>query len=285
MSKKSFILWTLGLGLLVLTCVLSDIISLGEKLSEVHPWMGYTFYILIGAMLLFLVLIPTVRIIFTPEYKGYRAEDIGSLTGEELDKYIARLRLSKAQRTHIAQANDRRDAVRAILSERRAQADDIVRSTAETVFVITAVSQNKSVDMLSTLSMNVRMINRLIRQQGYRPSFVQLFKLYVSVITSAIVIGSVDELIDDIDLGSIIGATGIKVVGAVLKSATNGVANAFVTLKVGKSTQKYLEEGSAAFAERKKAVKREIRRNARKELPHVVMNGVKSSVTLLKGID
>lgn len=285
MNKKGFILWLLGLGLLVLTCVLSDIITLGEKMSELHPWLGYIFYTLIGAMLLFLVLIPTIRIILTPEYKGYKVEDIHSLTSNELDNYIARLRLSKEQRIHIAQANDRSDALKALLDERKTQADDIVRSTAETVFVITAVSQNGSVDMLSTLSMNVRMINRLIRLQEFRPSFIQLFKLYVSIITSAIVIGSVDELMDDIDLGGVIGATGLKVAGAILKSATNGAANAFVTLKVGKCTQKYLEEGSASFAEQKKAMKREVRRNARKELPKVIMNGVKSSVSMLKNID
>lgn len=285
MNRKSFILWVLGLGLLVVTCILSDIITLGDRLASVHPWLGYMFYVVIGLMVLFLIVVPTLRIIFTPEYKGSRVDNIHVLSSEELDKYIAQLRLSKEQRAHIAQANDRSDVVKAILDERRHQADDLIRSTAETVFVVTAVSQNKSVDMISTLSMNVRMIGKLIRQQGYRPSYLQLFKLYVSVISSSIIIGSVDELMDDIDLGSLIGVTGMKLAGSILKSGANGAANAFITLKVGKSTMKYLEEGAREFREHSKAVKREIRRNARKELPKVVASGLKHSVAMLKDID
>lgn len=285
MNRKNFILWMLGLGLLVATCVLSDIITLGEKVSELHPWAGYVFYGIIGIITLCIVIIPTLRIIFTPEMKGHKVKNIHDMSAEELDKYIEQLRLSKEQRTHIAQANDRSDVVKAILDERKEQADDIIRSTAETVFVITAVSQNKSVDMISTLSMNVRMISRLIRQQGYRPSYIQLFKLYVSVISSSIIIGSVDELMDDIDLGSLVGMTGLKLAGSILKSGANGAANAYITLKVGKSTIKYLEEGPQEFQENKKSVKHEIRRNARKELPRVVTSGLKNSVNMLRNID
>ncbi len=285
MNIKNFILWLLGLGLLVVACILSDIITLGEKVSELHTWAGYVIYDIIGIITLCLVVIPTLRIIFTPEMKGHKVKNIHDMSAEELDKYIEQLRLSKEQRTHIAQANDRSDVVKAILDERKEQADDIIRSTAETVFVITAVSQNKSVDMISTLSMNVRMISRLIRQQGYRPSYIQLFKLYVSVISSSIIIGSVDELMDDIDLGSLVGMTGLKLAGSILKSGDNGAANAYNTVKVGKSTIKYLEEGPQEFQENKKSVKHEIRRNARKELPRVVTSGLKNSVNMLRNID
>ena len=104
-------------------------------------------------------------------------------------------------------------------------------------------------------------------------------------ISSSIIIGSVDELMDDIDLGSLIGVTGMKLAGSILKSGANGAANAFITLKVGKSTMKYLEEGAREFREHSKAVKREIRRNARKELPKVVASGLKHSVAMLKELD
>lgn len=285
MNRKNFILWILGLGLLAVTCILSDIITLGDKLSSVHPWLGYTFYALIALLVLFLILIPTLRIIFTPEFKGTKVADIHSLSLEELDDYIGSLHLTKEQRAHIAQANDRSDALKAILDERKEQANHIIRTTAETVFIVTAVSQNKSIDLISSLSMNVRMISKLIKQQGYRPSYLQLFKLYISVISSSIIIGSIDELMDDIDLGSLIGATGLKLAGSILKSGTNGAANAFITLKIGKSTLKYLEEGRTAFEDNKKSLKREIRRNARKELPKVVASGLKNSVAMLRDLD
>ena len=285
MSRKSLTLWLLGLSLLVITCILSDIITLGNRLSNVHLWLGNTFYIVISLVVLLLIFVPTLRIIFTPEYKGNKEINIHELSSDELDKYISQLRLSKKQRAHIAQATDRSDVVKAILDERCEQGNEIIRSTAETVFIITAVSQNKSIDMISTLSMNVRMIGRIIRQQGYRPSYIQLFKLYVSVISSSIIIGSIDELMDDIDLGSLVGITGMKLAGSILKSGANGAANAFITLKIGKSTMKYLEEGAKEFRENKKAVKREIRRNARKELPKIVATGLKNSISMLKNLD
>lgn len=285
MNRKSFILWILGLGLLVVICVLSDIMALGDRLGDIHPWLGGVFYIAIGVVILFFILIPTLKIIFTPEYKGNKVANIHELSGDELDKYIAQLHLSKEQRVFVSNAKDRSDALKVILDERKERADEIIRSTAETVFVVTAVSQNKSVDAISTLSMNVRMISRLIHHQGFRPSYVQLMKLYVSVISSSIIIGSIDELMDDIDLGSLIGATGMKLAGSILKSGVNGAANAFITLKVGKSTMKYIEEGAAEFKHNRKAVKREIRRNARKELPKVVALGLKNSVAMLKDLN
>ena len=90
---------------------------------------------------------------------------------------------------------------------------------------------------------------------------------------------------DDIDLGSLVGMTGLKLTGSILKSGANGAANAYITLKVGKSTIKYLEEGPQEFQENKKSVKHEIRRNARKELPRVVTSGLKNSVNMLRNID
>lgn len=128
------------------------------------------------------------------------------------------------------------------------------------------------------------MINRLVELRGKRPSLGQILRLYIAVASSSVLIASADGALDDLNLGELLGMSGVNVTGTVFKSAANGMINAFVTLRVGMTALKYLETGSLYFVENKKAIRKEIRRKAVKYMPAVVGGGFKNGILGLKNL-
>lgn len=171
-----------------------------------------------------------------------------------------------------------------ISEEDRDKADRMVKKSAQNVFILTSVSQNGALDIFTCLSMNISMINRLVELRGRRPSLGQILRLYVAIVSSSVLIASADEALDDINLGELLGLSGINVTGMLLKSSTNGMLNAFVTMRVGMTAFRYLETGSVWFNANKVLIRKEIRRKAIAGIPSVVAGGIKNGVVELKNL-
>lgn len=245
MKKHTTIIILTSVVLLAVICIVGNIITVADKVAQLSPWLGYAFYALLLGMTAAFVIWPTLKIIFTPEL-----EPSGELMNEE----------------------DRKEAER------------MVRKSAQNVFILTSVSQNGALDVFTCLSMNISLIRRLVDLRGKRPSLGQVFRLYVAVASSSVLIASADEALDDLNLGELLGMSGVNVTGTVFKSAANGMINAFVTLRVGMTALKYLEEGSLYFNENRSAICKEIRRRAVKCIPAVVGGGVKNGILGLKNL-
>lgn len=245
MKKHTTIIILTSVVLLAVICIVGNIITVADKAAQLSPWLGYAFYALLLGMTAAFVFWPTLKIIFTPEL-----EPSGELMNEE----------------------DRKEAER------------MVRKSAQNVFILTSVSQNGALDVFTCLSMNISLIRRLVDLRGKRPSLGQVFRLYVAVASSSVLIASADEALDDLNLGELLGMSGVNVTGTLFKSAANGTINAFVTLRVGMTALKYLEEGSLYFNENRQAIRKEIRRRAVKCMPAVVGGGVKNGILGLKNL-
>lgn len=230
---------------LAVICVIGNIITVADKMSELSPWLGYAFYGVMLALTAAFIVLPTVKIVFTPEL-----EPSGELMTQE-DKDSA---------------------------------DVMVKKTAQNVFVLTTVSQNGALDVFTCLSMNISLINRLVELRGKRPSFGQILRLYWSVASSSVLIASADEALDDINLGELLGMSGINATGVLLKSMTNGMLNALVTMRVGMTALRYLEVGSIEFNQNKASIRKEVRRKAMMRMPAVVAMGVKNGILGIKNI-
>ena len=124
------------------------------------------------------------------------------------------------------------------------------------------------------------MINRLVGLRHSRPSLTQLLELYVIVISSALIISITDEIFDQIDTSELLGSMAGGVAGSIAKtflsSSVNGAMNAYMTLRIGKMTMKYLELGSKNFKQNRSKLRREARRSALKEVPAIAKSGVES---------
>ena len=127
----------------------------------------------------------------------------------------------------------------------------VVRRTASTVFLSTALMQNGRLDGLIVLFTQIQMVGRIARIYVQRPSPRELLRLYANVGGTAFVASSLESL----DLGEMVAPLAVSVVPALksgipglsgisallVKCVSNGAANAFLTLRVGEVARRYCE--------------------------------------------
>jgi Domain of unknown function (DUF697) len=173
-------------------------------------------------------------------------------SGPKHDAYLQslRARLANNPRTRelrLATTAEIETAV-AMLSK---EADWVVRRTASTVFLSTALMQNGRLDGLIVLFTQIQMVGRIARIYVQRPSPRELVRLYANVAGTAFIASGLESL----DLGEMVaplatsvvpalkgGIPGLSGISALLvKCVSNGAANAFLTLRVGEVARRYCE--------------------------------------------
>ena len=286
MSRKTLLLCAVAIFSVVTISLVGNIITIGDKAAEIHPWVGWGFYIILGLFLLRFIVYPTLKFLFTPELKGDGRDRIEEMESDELAKYIKRLSMTQQERELFATEPTPLEGAKRVLKHRDDEASKVVRRAALNVFIVTGISQNGSLDIITAFGMNIQMINRLVGLRHSRPSLSQLLELYVIVISSALIISITDEIFDQIDTSELLGSMAGGVAGSIAKtflsSSVNGAMNAYLTLRIGKLTMKYLELGSKAYKKNKKKIRKEARRSALKELPAVAKSGLEQVASAAK---
>ena len=275
-SRRSFIICAVALVSIVVISLVGNIITIGDKAAEIHPWLGWGFYIVLGLFLLCFVVVPTLKFIFTPELKGDERNEIDLMESDELRHYIKRLSLTQQERELFATAESELEGVKMIIRKRDEEATKLVRKAALNVFIVTGISQNGSFDIITAFGMNIQMINRLVNLRHRRPTFTQLLELYVVILSSTLIISLTDNILDEIDGNELFGSVAGGLAKTLVASAVNGAMNAYMTLRIGKMTMKYLELGSKNFKQNRSKLRREARRSALKEVPAIAKSGVES---------
>jgi hypothetical protein len=173
-------------------------------------------------------------------------------SGPNYDAYLQalRVRLAVNPRTRgkpVATEEEIENAV----GHLSAEADSIVRSTASTVFLSTALMQNGRLDGLIVLFTQIQMVGRIARIYVQRPSPRELLRLYGNVAGTAFVASGLESL----ELGEMVAPLAVSVVPALkggipglsgisallVRCVSNGAANAFLTLRVGEVARRYCE--------------------------------------------
>ena len=275
-SRRSFIICAVALVSIVVISLVGNIITIGDKAAEIHPWLGWGFYIVLGLFLLCFVVVPTLKFIFTPELKGDERNEIDQMESDELRHYIKRLSLTQQERELFATAESELEGVKMIIKKRDEEATKLVRKAALNVFIVTGISQNGSFDIITAFGINIQMINRLVNLRHRRPTFTQLLELYVVILSSTLIISLTDNILDEIDGNELFGSVAGGLAKTLVASAVNGAMNAYMTLRIGKMTMKYLELGSKNFKQNRSKFRREARRSALKEVPAIAKSGVES---------
>ena len=168
-SRRSFIICAVALVSIVVISLVGNIITIGDKASEIHPWLGWGFYIVLGLFLLCFVMVPTLKFIFTPELKGDGRDRIEEMESDELAKYIKRLSMTQQERELFAAEPTPLEGAKRVLKHRDDEASKVVRRAALNVFIVTGISQNGSLDIITAFGMNIQMINRLVGLRHSRP--------------------------------------------------------------------------------------------------------------------
>jgi hypothetical protein len=224
---------------------LASLVSLADR---IHPIAGtIAFWVVCLAVGLF-ALYCAIAYAGLPGALGPPEED----SGPKYDVYLQalRVRLAANPRTRDLPLVSKEEIEHAI-AHLSTQADSVVRRTASTVFLTTAMMQNGRLDGLIVLFTQIQMVGRIARIYVQRPSPRDLVRLYANVAGTAFVASGLESL----DLGDMVAPLAVSVVPALkggipglsgisallVKCVSNGAANAFLTLRVGEIARRYCE--------------------------------------------
>jgi hypothetical protein len=255
-ARKTIIVLAVMITVCLVSLIVAGATSLISLADRIHPIAGtivfwtlclaagfFALYFAIAYAKLPAVLVPPEED-FGPKHDAYlqalrvrlavnpRTRDLPLVTKEEIEKAIGHLSV---------------------------QADSVVRRTASTVFLSTALMQNGRLDGLIVLFTQIQMVGRIARIYVQRPSPRELVRLYANVAGTAFVASGLESL----DLGEMVAPLAVSVVPALkggipglsgisallVKCVSNGAANAFLTLRVGEVARRYCELTSRSSPE------------------------------------
>src|SRR5438552_10888290 len=238
------VLLTMCVAALVITG-LTSLISLADR---IHPVAGSVVFWAVVLTAAFFALYGAIAYTKLPAALIPPEETTGPKHQAYLE--MLRVRLAANPRTRgvaLATEEEIENAIE-ILS---AEAHNVVRKTASTVFLSTALMQNGRLDALILLVTQIQMVTRVARIYVQRPSPREMVRLYVNVAGTAFISSGLESL----DLGEMVaplatsvvpalkgGIPGLAGISALLvKCVSNGAANAFLTLRIGEVARRYCE--------------------------------------------
>ena len=242
----------IALAVLVTVCLLSLVIagvtSLISLAERIHPVAGTIVFWTVCLAAGFFALYCVIAYARLPAALVPPEED----SGPKHDAYLQslRVRLAANPRTRDLPLVTKEEIEKAV-GHLSAQADLVVRRTASTVFLSTALMQNGRLDGLIVLFTQIQMVGRIARIYVQRPSPRELTRLYANVAGTAFIASGLESL----DLGEMVAPLAVSVVPALkggipglsgisallVKCVSNGAANAFLTLRVGEVARRYCE--------------------------------------------
>ncbi len=269
--NKFWIVIGIGSALFLLILILSSILSIGEKLRNIHEYVEYGFYILSAFLIYFLIINPVRVVLFAPTFSIVSILDQKTGKSYRLCKKIRKNILSKTEipdegkEILIRKASSKTELKENLHlffnSYVKKEINKVIFKNAKTVMLSTAISQNGKLDMLTVIAVNLKMIKEIVEKCGFRPSYAKLGKLSLNVLTTALIA----EGLEGIDFNELFPNTtanilaDIPFVRTLINSILQGISNALLTIRIGIVTRRYL------FSEYKELDKSEVRKEAFKE--------------------
>ncbi len=283
-NKKIWILIGIGCLLIILILLIGNILVIGEKLYKTNKYLAYSFYVIAGLLVYILVFNPIRIIVFSPTFKIPTTIDNNTRKKKVIYKRVVSNLIKSNLITDESKEilkKSRRENDKLYISleevynkEIKKKIDKIIMRNARTVLISTAVSQNGKLDMFTVLSVNLKMIKDIVKQCGFRPSYSNLGKLSLNILTTALI----SEGLENLDFSEIFpnltnnAIAEIPFLKIVTSSIAQGISNAFLTLRIGIITRKYL------FAESPIRSKKEIRIASFKESAQLIPKVIKNSI-------
>jgi uncharacterized membrane protein YcjF (UPF0283 family) len=275
----------LGFIILMMLMLLSSVLDVGERLVLIHPYLAYGFYGL-TALLIYLLLLK-------PVYSITIRQTFSIATSLEEGKNLRLLRrVSKTLQNASYVTPDEKQRLSVHTGDQKLLIETlskvfqgsvkkemmhIMQHHAKTVMVSTAISQNGRLDFLTVLIVNMKMIKELVEVCGFRPSYQQLAKLSVQVISTALVAEGLEDLNlqDVLPQSTLNSMSEIPLMKPLLSSFTQGISNALLTLRIGIVTREYL------FVSATQLTKTSIRRTAFLEAATMTPKVIAEAIAIL----
>ena len=224
----------------------SQVVALANTVS-----LAFGQIVLVGLLIVyaFVLIIPIVMIARLPQALHPPAGE----QSPEFDAYLKRLGSRLATNPYLIGSRARLDdraGIETALKMLDVKASEMIKSTASTVFVSTAISQNGRLDALMVLAAQSRMVWRVAHVYRQRPSLREMIQLYANVGATVFLVSEIEDLDISEQVEPIITATlggslasaapGMNMIATILtQSILEGTANAYLTLRVGVICQRY----------------------------------------------
>lgn len=264
-EKRYFFLLIAVVAAIVLLLVgaLADILSV---CFDLNVYFGYAVSALTAILIVIFIIVPTVKLMRAKYFitdvtnenfdetrrKNYRAlkNVAGALVSYNDDPKNVRFRYVTPENTgKISRAlkKDDKAALKEALRETYAGdvakcANAIIWKSAGKSFLTTSVSQNEKIDGISVLLINLSLVKQIVGVYGYRPSFAKMFRIYFTVLRSALLAYGMQNVNWFNVFGKFFSGVAKKIpfVDTIVDSAVQGTVSAFMTLLVGYKTKRYL---------------------------------------------
>lgn len=237
---KPLIFLVTGLTVFFLVIFFAEVISIGGKLGEMHIGLKWGFYAVVLLFVFFFFIRPIVGIVGKPHLnlKAFLAENPQPKHLRKTAKIIMRGdAVEKADKLAIQKAIKNNDSeviavLHGIVQQRADGIDKEIWRYSRSVFVTTSISQYGKLDAFFLIVNNFQMLKLIFQRFPYRPSFIQMFRIYTRVIFLAFTALSVEDLADRSLLEEIFPRLH-PIGGKTLTSLLQGVTYAFITYRIG----------------------------------------------------
>ena len=309
--KQLVLAASIGIIFLFIIFIINQTVQVVQLARSFHPMAGTVtayFLVIIYALIIFVMVYQFLHLPRPLKFPGNKKSNdyckflSGTrnrlLKNKALPSHLRNISIDPLQpgadldalEEHIKQAEQELDAL----------ANREIKTTAQMVFLSTAVSQSGSLDSFVVLFAQVKMIWRIARLYNQRPALRELIMLYANVAVTSYAARALEEL----DFAEIIepviqsfGRVGflnfIPIISIVSNSLFNGATNALLTLRTGIITRKYCSlfshfETRLAYPderELKRNIKLSAIREAGKQLGGVIITPSQTVLKLvLKGL-
>ena len=255
-----------GIGVIIFTCLF----LLTLRLFDINQYAGYAG---IGvSVIIFIVayIVPLVKI----TRSSYFITNVNERTARNAQKHNKKVRNQIADKMieynaqvegatwyneelvgklAIAKVNGNDEDVKYLLtqiydSDVKKGTNKIIRDHAMKIGLVTTFSQSHFIDMSFVAIYELNMIKELIFLYGFRPSDAKLMKIYLTVLSNALLSYGISSSSSNFVGGLVNGISGAvgklsaltSVISTVVGSTIQGVVNSTLSIIIGYQTRKYL---------------------------------------------
>ena len=264
LKKTNYRFWktiAIVVSIIMTIFIVSCVVQLYTFAYSFHPYAGYTTLGVLILVLFIFVIRPIVQALATPSFTLdvvdiESARRVSTINYRALKKVAHNLigadYVSNESKIKIEGAIGNRKELNRVLrevydKEITVRINKIIHETSTKILLTTALSQNSRFDTFTVITLNIRMIMRIVITCGYHPTYPRLARLIIKVFRNALIAYTLQTIGLDklISQGVQALAKGIipfvgDLVGKVAGSVIDGSANALLTLRVGILTRKYL---------------------------------------------
>lgn len=244
--KKIICFILLLLGGFALVTYVGNVLIIGEKIGNItHSFVE----VFIDVLFIFGPLVFVIWKIKKDvlKYRFVCFDNITDLNAsrEQLDDFLSMLKECKDQENLLKDLNlalqssstiDKNEFIKKYIKE----CDEKVTAAGFEIAFLAAISvlisSQRVTDTLGMLFWNFRIISKILAVYGVRPSLSALIKLYCNVLFSALLVGSIEEVLDNFDMPV---TSKIPFVSPL----TQAIATIYACLRTVKLTQYYLQHG------------------------------------------